>query len=80
MIRFGKSPLERQIAFAIRKWWFDKTLPAKINAEVDKWHTSQPPNTASPIVREEPVDPELQTGESQKLGGPMSLHAPWRRD
>jgi len=27
-----------------------------------------------------PINPELQTGESQLLGGPMSIHAPWKRD
>jgi hypothetical protein len=55
-------------------------LPAKIDAEIKDWHDSQPPSIEPPIFREEPIDPELQTGESQKLGGPMSIHAPWRRD
>lgn len=30
-----------------------------------------------PIIRNYPIDPELQTGESKLLGGGMSIHAPW---
>ena len=30
-----------------------------------------------PIYSEKPVDPELQTGDSKKLGGEMRLTAPW---
>jgi hypothetical protein len=26
---------------------------------------------------EHPVDPELQTGDSRKLGGAMQIKAPW---
>jgi len=33
-----------------------------------------------PIYSEKPVDPKLQTGESQKLGGEMRLTAPWYTD
>jgi hypothetical protein len=32
------------------------------------------------VVLEHPPDPELQTGESAKLGGAMSIHVPWKRD
>jgi len=30
-----------------------------------------------PVIVEEPIDEELQTGESRLLGGPMSIHSPW---
>lgn len=30
-----------------------------------------------PIYIEHPIDPGLQTGESQKLGGAIELKAPW---
>lgn len=30
-----------------------------------------------PIYIEHPIDPELQTGESRKLGGAIELKAPW---
>ena len=64
----------------MREWWFELTLPAKLDqAEVD-WHASQPEMTPPPTLVHHPVDPEQQTGESVQLGGPMSIHAPWRRD
>lgn len=28
-------------------------------------------------IEHEPIDPELQTGESRKLGGAMRIRAPW---
>jgi hypothetical protein len=31
------------------------------------------------VVIDHAIDPELQTGDSQLLGGPMSIHAPWER-
>lgn len=33
-----------------------------------------------PVVIHHPVDTELQTGESQLLGGAMEIKAPWRTD
>jgi hypothetical protein len=33
-----------------------------------------------PIYREHPIDPDFQTGESQKLGGALQLTAPWYND
>jgi hypothetical protein len=30
-----------------------------------------------PVIINEPIDPELQTGESQKLGGAMRISSPW---
>ena len=45
-----------------------------------EWHATQPPMTEAPIIVEHPIDPELQTGDSQLLGGGMSIHAPWKRE
>jgi hypothetical protein len=56
-----------------------KTL-ASIDKQIDTWHETQPPATPSPVIVEHPVNPELQTGEAAKLGGPVSIHAPWRLD
>jgi hypothetical protein len=33
-----------------------------------------------PVIIEHPIDTKQQTGDSQLLGGPISIHAPWRRD
>jgi hypothetical protein len=56
-----------------------KTI-ASIDKQVDAWHEAQPGDTPPPVVLEHPVDPQLQTGESQLLGGGMSIRAPWKRD
>ena len=55
-----------------------KTL-ASIDQQVDAWHDAQPPMTQPPVVVEHPVDVDTQTGDSQLLGGPISIHAPWER-
>ena len=55
-----------------------KTL-ASIDQQVDAWHEAQPEPPA-PVIVEHPIDETHQTGESRLLGGPMSIHAPWRRD
>jgi hypothetical protein len=52
-------------------------LPGRLDDAEREWHTTQPPMTAPPVVVEHPIDPELQTGESQKLGGAMQIKAPW---
>jgi hypothetical protein len=51
-----------------------KTL-ASIDQQVDAWHATQPEPQA-PIVIEHPPQP----GDSELLGGSMSIHAPWKRD
>jgi hypothetical protein len=72
---------------AVIKWWkriwFEAKLKArldmielenKIEAEIEREEQNKP------IYIEHPIDPELQTGESQKLGGAMELRAPWYTD
>jgi len=68
------------LEFAIRQWWFQKTLPAKLDAAEAEWHKSQPEPTLPPVVIHHPIDDTVQTGESRLLGGGMSIHAPWKRD
>ena len=55
-----------------------KTL-ASIDQQVDAWHEAQPEPPA-PIIVEHPIDPVLQSGASQLLGGAMEIKAPWKRD
>ena len=80
LIGFGKPGWQRELEIAIRKWWFEKTLPAKLDEAETEWHKTQPPATPPPVVMEHPIDETKQTGESRLLGGPISIHAPWRRD
>lgn len=56
---------------------FNATLKPRIDRELEKFQETQPPNVPPPVIIEEPVNEELQTGESLLLGGPMSIHAPW---
>jgi hypothetical protein len=55
-----------------------KTL-ASFNAAEDAWHEAQP-KAPDPVIIEHPIDPVLQTGASQLLGGAMEIKAPWKRD
>ncbi len=80
LIGFGKAGWQRRLERAINDWWFHKTLPAKLDKAEADWHATQPPATPPPVVVEHPIDETRQTGESRLLGGPMSIHAPWRRD
>jgi hypothetical protein len=60
------------------KWIFEVTLPAKIDkAEQDYFDKAPIPQAPDPIIIEEEINTETQTGESQKLGGPIQISAPW---
>ena len=72
---------------AIIKWWKQVWFEAKLKARLDMIELDN--RIASdlereieqrPIVREHPIDPVLQTGESQKLGGALQLTAPWYKE
>jgi hypothetical protein len=81
------SMLLNDIFRAILKWWkqlwFESRLKARltmiewenqIEAEIERQEQNKP------IYIEHEIDPILQTGESQKLGGAMELRAPWYTD
>jgi hypothetical protein len=72
---------------AIIQWgkalWFEARLKARltmiewenqIEAELERKKQNKP------IYIEHEIDPILQTGESQKLGGAIELRAPWYTD
>jgi hypothetical protein len=67
----AKPAWERELEFAIRQWWFEKTLPAKLDKAEAEWHKAQP-LPPPPIVIEHP-------GASRLLGGEISIHAPYER-
>ena len=52
-----------------------KTL-ASIDQQVDAFHAVQP-KAPDPVIIEHPIDPVLQTGDSQLLGGAMEIKSPW---
>ena len=55
-----------------------KTL-ASIDAAEDAFHAAQP-TAPDPVIIEHPVDPVLQPGASQLLGGAIEIKAPWSRE
>jgi hypothetical protein len=59
-----------------RRWWFELTLPAKLDQAETDWHATQPVEP-EPIVTHHPIDDTLQTGDSRLLGGAMEIKAPW---
>ena len=66
-----------------KKLWFESKLEARLKMiELENQVESEieREEAAKPIYTEHPIDPELQTGESQKLGGAMQLTAPWYKN
>lgn len=56
----------------------EQLTPARVSQAIDDWHDTQPAQAPDPVVIHHPIDPELQTGDSQLLGGAMEIKAPWR--
>ena len=77
LFRFGDKDWRDKLKKAAQDYKFNATLKPRIDREVEKFQASQPPIMPAPIIIEEPIDKELQTGESMLLGGPMSIHSPW---
>ena len=72
---------------AIIKWWKRVWFEAKLKARLDMIELEnrieseiEREKQNKPLYIEHPIDPVLQTGESQKLGGAMELRAPWYND
>ena len=66
-----------------KKLWFESKLEARLKMiELENQIESEieREEAAKPVYTEHSIDPELQTGESQKLGGAMQLTAPWYKN
>jgi len=79
--------LFNDIIDALIQWWKRIWFEAKLKARLDMIELENRIQAEiklekqnKPIYREYPVDPVLQTGESQKLGGAMQLTAPWYKN
>lgn len=79
--------LYKEIIQAIIKWWKKTWFEAKLTARLkmieweNQWEAERELKEQNrPIYYEEEIDPQLQTGESQKLGGAIGLRAPWYTD
>jgi len=61
---------------AAQDYKFNATLKPRLDRAIEDWHAAQP-LTPKPVVVNEPINDELQTGDSRLLGGGMSIHSPW---
>ena len=64
----------------LKKVWFEAKLMARL--QMIEWQNLRESEEErrerfEPIYQEKPVDPVLQTGDSQLLGGEMRLAAQW---
>lgn len=79
--------LFKDIIDAVIRWWKRTWFEAKLKARLDMIELEnrieselEREKQNKPIYSEKPIDPELQTGESQKLGGEIRLTAPWYKE
>jgi hypothetical protein len=83
-MKFKKDNMWSQILNGFIEWlkktWFEAKLKARL--QMIEWQNLKESEEErrerfEPIYQEKPVDPVLQTGESQLLGGEMRLAAKW---
>lgn len=79
-MRFGDKDWVDHLQDAAQDHKFNATLKPRIDVAVEDWHAAQPPDMPPPVIEHHPVDPELQTGDSQLLGGAMEIRSPWSRE
>ena len=74
--------LLQEILAWLKKLWFESKLKARLKMiEIENQIEAEREleEHFTPLYTEEPVDPELQPGESAKLGGAMRLTAKWHK-
>lgn len=55
-------------------------IESHLDAAIDAFHATQPPAMAEPLISEQPVNPDLQPGDSALLGGELRIQSPWSHD
>jgi len=82
MIRQLLGEILTEIIAWLKKLWFESKLKARLKMiEIENQIEAEREleENFTPLYTEEPVDPELQPGESAKLGGAMRLTAKWHK-
>jgi len=74
------SEIRTEIIKWLKKVWFEAKLRARL--QMIEWQNLRESEEErrerfEPVYQEKPIDNELQTGESRKLGGEMRLAAKW---
>jgi len=84
IITFEMNNLFQQVWQEIIQWfkkiWFEARLTARLKMiEIENQIESEKERAErlAPVYQEKPIDPVVQTGESQLLGGEMRLAAKW---
>ena len=75
--QFGKPSVLSRLQKQARDYKFEQTLSPRLDRAIEHWHATQPPDVTPPKIIEHPIDTEVQTGESQLLGGAMEIKSPW---
>lgn len=55
-------------------------IKPRLDAAIDAFHDTQPPAMAEPLISEQPINPDLQPGDSALLGGELRIQSPWSND
>jgi len=78
------TPILSEIWKELIEWWKKVWFEARLKARLQmiEWQTQveaelERKERFEPVYQEKPVDPVLQPGESQLLGGEMRLAAKW---
>jgi hypothetical protein len=74
------SEIRTEIIKWLKKVWFEAKLKARL--QMIEWQNLRESEKErrerfEPVYQEQPINEELQTGESRKLGGEMRLAAKW---
>ena len=74
------SEIRTEIIKWLKKVWFEAKLKARL--QMIEWQNLRESEEErrerfEPVYQEQPINEELQTGESRKLGGEMRLAAKW---
>ena len=75
--RFGQPTAVDHLQKWAQDYKFEHTLALKIDCAIEEWKAAQPIEDTTPHIIEYEVDPVVQTGQSQLLGGAMEIKSPW---
>ena len=76
-LQFGQPTAVDALQQWAQDYKFKHTLAPKIDCAIEEWKAAQPIEDIAPTIIEHEIDPVVQTGQSQLLGGVMEINSPW---
>lgn len=76
-LQFGQPTAADALQQWAQDYKFKHTLAPKIDCAIEEWKAAQPIEDTTPTIIEHEVDPVVQTGQSQLLGGAIEINSPW---